>query len=101
MHSLSTSNAPYGKRDESETILENIPYRHSSTAVFFLLSARQEDCSNKSIQEQKYEPSKIVFANLYIRLNPVSIKQTTRFLNEAHKYKNFTTKSLILAQDER
>ena len=54
LHSLSTSNAHYGKRDESETILENIPYRHSSTAVFFLLSARQEDCSNK-----KYTGTKI------------------------------------------
>ena len=88
LHSLSTSNAHYGKRDESETILENIPYRHSSTAVFFLLSARQEDCSNKKVyRNKKYEPSKIVFANLYIRLNPVSIKQTIRFLNEATKIK--------------
>ena len=73
---------------------------HTDIAVQRSSFENDEGCS-ENIQEQKYEPSKIVFANLYIRLNPVSIKQTIRFLNEAHKNKNFTTKSLILAQDER
>ncbi|MBQ3121017.1 MAG: hypothetical protein IJC08_00240, partial [Bacteroidaceae bacterium] len=42
----------------------------------------------KVYRNKKYEPSKIVIANLYKRLNPVSIKQTTRFLIEATKKKN-------------
>ena len=47
-----------------------------------------------NISNIRYQPKK--------RRNPVSIKQTTQSYSfRIYKNKNFTTKSLILAQDER
>ena len=92
---------PLRQRDESETILENIPYRHSSTAVFFLLSARQEDCSNKKYTGTKIRTVKNSICQPLYTIESGQHQTDNTLLEWSNKNKNFTTKSLILAQDER